>query len=169
MRCIICILCFFFCSVPVRTQSNCCQDSAKYLAAYQYIINVSANDTVGIVVSDSIVDLDRFWFYDHLVDFPLEKKIVKQYRINKQFIWFDTFYLPCISSMFCKNVSVKHVLFFSQIEDNMLIATLLPYTRQRDKFYYDEMARFTTGIIYLFIFEDNSTIKAVFCKTMIYD
>ena len=166
------LICFFYNCFVIHSQSNCDQDSVKYLIAYNYIINDSVNKENKMTVCDSIVDLDRFWFSRNLTDFPQEKKILDQYRENKKFIWFEPFYSPCLASIFCKKGMSKHVLFFSQIEDNMLRADLLPSKKQfncTDIYNYHKMASFTEGRIYMFIFNDDGTIKAFFNNEIIYD
>ena len=61
------------------------------------------------------------------------------------------------------------VLFFSKIEDNMLRADLLSYKRYADKYNYDQMAFQNVGRVYLFVFDINTTFKAVFSHEIIYD
>ena len=156
------ILIMFFSFTGIKAQIDCGQDSAKYIIAYNFIINDSINQEKSIAVSDSIVDLDRFWTQE-LQDFPKEQQKLKQYRKNKGFIWSDPFYSPCLAKLFSpKNECANNVLFFSTIEDNMLIVDLLPYTEQFDKFNYDNMAFINTGRTYLFIFCKNGSIRAVF-------
>ena len=152
-------------------QLNCSQDSTTYIAAYNYVVNDSLCQEKNIVVSDSIVDLDRFLFSDDLTKFPIEREKLDQYRFSKNHVWFKPFYSPCISSIFnVKNLNSKSVLFFSVIEDNMLRADLLPHNKKWvNKFNYDEMAHHNEGHIYLFIFNEKGRIKKVFCHVMIYD
>ncbi len=151
----------FFSFTGIKAQIDCGQDSAKYIAAYNFIINDSINRGKSIVVSDSIVDLDRFWFFDELKKFPEEQQKLKQYRKNKGFIWSDPFYSPCLAKLFfLRDESVNNVLFFSTIEDNILIADLLSFTGRYDKFSYNTFL--SGGRIYLFIFCEDGTIKAAF-------
>ena len=157
-------------SCSIKAQNDCKKSAVMYLTAYNYIVNDSINQNKEIAVSDSIVDLDTYWFFSKLINFPEEKRKLEQNRENKKYIWNEPVYSLCLSSLFCrKSNSAKNVIFFSQIEDNMLRTDLLPHTWQRNKFHYDEMALFTTGQIYLFIFEDDGTIKATFSSEIIYD
>lgn len=145
-------------------------DSDRYLMAYNYIINDSINQGKIIAVSDSIIDLDRYWFSEELKKFPIEQERLNEYRENKNYTWFTTFYSSCLSMLFKdKNQLANHVIFFSKVEDNMLLADLLPHTRQFDKFNYDEMAFQNVGRTYLFIFGKKGGLKAVFSREMIYD
>lgn len=166
------LLLLFLCNGRIHSQCVDNQDTVLYKEAYDYIVNDSININKEIAVSDSIVDLDRDWFSHHLTDFPIEKKILDQYREKKKFIWLESFYSPCLASIFCKREISKYVLFFSQIEDNMLRADLLPSKKQfncTDIYNYDKMASLTEGWIYLFIFNNDGTIKASFNNEMIYD
>jgi hypothetical protein len=166
------IFCGFFllyCTTSV-SQNDCNFDSTIYIAAYNHILNDSINKNKNIAVCDSIIDLDRFFFSDYLENFPIEREILKQYRANKKFIWFDTYYSQCIDSLFCKlNKLSKNVLFFSNIEDNMLIVELIPQIWQKNKFSYKEMSLFNTGYMYLFLFTDCGSIKAAFRSECIYN
>ena len=63
-------------------QTNCSQDSTRYLDAYNYIIQESANQEKTIEVSDSIVDLDRFWFSQDIADYPTKKEILGLQKNN---------------------------------------------------------------------------------------
>ncbi len=94
---------------------------------------------------------------------------MEQYRKNKGFIWSDPFYSPHLDTLFSpRDEFANNVIFFSTIEDNMLIADLLPYTRQFDRFDYDDMSFQNTGRIYLFIFRKDGSIKAVFSTLIDY-
>lgn len=163
------IYCLF--SFNVVAQVNCKQDSIMYIAAYDYVVNDSLNRGKNIVVSDSIVDLDRFWFSKDLTEFTVERKKLDQYRLNKNYIWFDPFYSPCIASLFVeKKMYSKQVLFFSVIEDNMLRVDLLPHNRKCvNKFNYNAISSQTEGQVYLFIFNKDGSIKKAFSHEIIYD
>ena len=113
---------------------------------------------------------DRYWFSGELKEFPEHQKKLNQYRANRGFTWVTTFYSPCLCALFGdKNSLANHVIFFSKVEDNMLLADLLPHVKQFDKFNYDKMAFQNVGWTYLFIFSDKGELKAVFNREMIYD
>ncbi len=168
---VIIIIYCFFCSNTIIAQINCIQDSTMYIAAYNYIASDSLNRGKSIVVSDSIVDLDRFWFSKDLTEFTVEREKLDHYRLSKNYVWFDSFYSQCISSLFSgKNLNSKMVLFFSIIEDNMLRADLLPHNKKwKNKFNYNTMSFQNVGQIYLFIFNKDGSIKKVFSHEIIYD
>ncbi len=159
---------------------DCGQDSAKYIAAYNFIINDSINQGKSIAVSDTIIDLTRDWFSEDLGNFPKEQKILDQYRENKGFIWSAPFYSPCLTTLFPerRDESANNVLFFSTIEDNMLIVELLPYKGQfpewrpyigdLDRFNYYEMTHQNTSRIYLFVYCENGNLRATFSGEMHY-
>lgn len=160
---------FFLSFISGSAQVDCGRDSIKYINALNYVINDAANDDKTIEVSDSIIDLDRFWFSEFLIDYPIEKAMVDQYRSRKSFVWFNPFYSPCIASLFSRMNCANNVLFFSNIEDNILRADLLPIKNRRDKYHYDKIASFVTGTAYLFVFDDINNIKIIFCKNITYD
>jgi len=162
---------FIFYSGIMCAQHNCTQDSMAYSIAYDYIMNDSINKGQIIAVSDSIIDLDRYWYSRELDSFPEEKRKLNQYRASKKFIWFTPYYSQCLSSLFCqtKDKSAIKVIFFSQIEDNMLLVDLLPRKKHYNMFRYSEMAFQNEGMTYLFIFSEEGLLKVVISREMHYD
>ncbi len=147
-------------------------DSAKYICAYNYIKN---NTTAKrIRVSRCIVDLDRWGFpIDSLTDYPDEKNALiafierkKNERNKESFSDEITIQAPVVKRP-------KNILFFSQIENNMLVACLLPFDKRRhrmkdiDKF--DIISRFNDSESFLFIFDENNKIKKVITVFVYYD
>lgn len=67
----------------------------------------------------------------------------------------------------------QNILFFSQIENNMLVACLLPFDKRRhrmkdiDKF--DIISRFSESENFLFVFDENNIIKKVITVVVYYD
>ena len=163
------LLSFLFC-ITLNAQLYCCKDSVKYLTAFNCIANDSIIKEKKISVSDSIVDLDRYWFSDELKNYPEEKQILNQYREKNKFKWFAPFYSSCLATLFPdKDKSARNIIFFSKIEDDMLLADLLPHTKQFDRFNYDKMAFQTIGRTYLFIFAKDGNLKAFFSREIHYD
>lgn len=171
---VICFCVFFSCGT--YSQTICSKDSTRYVVAYNYINNEKVNREKMIIVTDSIVDLDRFWFSNDATGLLKDK--IDQHRINKKFIWNDTFYSSCLNFLFPtkkkKTLRATHVLFFSEIEDDMLCADLIFCRRlskmQSDMFNYQRMATLNSGRIYLFVFDKGrNTIKSVFSHEMSYD
>lgn len=170
MKSLVIIPLFFFSYMICNAQNNCKNDTIMYLVAYNYIINDSINQEKSISVSDSIIDLDRFWFSKELVSLPEEKEKLDKYRANKKNVWSVPFYSPCIALLFDKNIrNSDAVLFFSKIEDNVLRADLLPYKKHVDKYNYSQMSFQNTGWIYLFVFDKDCTSKRVFSHEIVYD
>lgn len=170
MKNIVIIVLFTLLSAISMAQTNCSQGSVMYLTAYNYIIRDSVNQGKTIAVSDSIVDLDRFWFSQDIADYPTEKEILDQYRADKKFVWKDAYYSPCLASLFCRKKTMpKNILFFSKIENNMLRVDLLPYKQQSNRFDYVKMASQNVGQIYLFIFNENGSLVSTFSHEIIYD
>lgn len=170
MKSLVIITLFFFPYMVCNAQNGCKNDTIMYLAAYNYIINDSINQRKSISVSDSIIDLDRFWFSKDLISLPEEKEKIDKYRTNKKNVWSAPFYSPCITLLFDKNVRQSDaVLFFSKIEDNILRADLLPDKSSADKYNYNQMSFQNTGRIYLFVFDKDCIFKGVFNHEIIYD
>lgn len=160
---------FMYC-VVINAQLDCNQDSIKYMMAYKFIENDSINKNKLISVSDSIIDLDWFWFSKDLVRLPIQKEKIDNYRLDRKYIWFNPYYSSCINSLFCKNNKrSNNILFFSNIESNMLRADLLPQKKYINNYSYEEVSRQTVGQIYLIIFGEEDTIKEVFSHEIIYD
>lgn len=88
MKSLVIFFLFFFPYVICNAQSDCTNDTTMYLVAYNYIINDSTNQGKSISVSDSIIDLDRFWFSEDLIALPMEKVKLDKYRANKGYVWF---------------------------------------------------------------------------------
>jgi len=174
------IIVIFFCLYlfdVIDAQSNCSNDSIMYITAYNFINRdiIGANQDKYIFASDSIVDLDWFIFSNDLIDYPIKKEKIEKYRINKKFVWFETFYSPFLNYLFCeikKKQSDKGIIFFSQIEDNMLRADFLKWNyfkKNFNKYSYSEMSHQNEGFVYLFIFDEFGIIKATFSHEIIYD
>ena len=147
-------------------------DSAKYICAYNYI---KENTTAKrIQISRCVVDLDRWAFpIDSLADYPEEKNALiafverkKNERNKESFSDEITIQTPVVKRP-------KNILFFSQIENNMLVACLLPFDKRRhrmkdiDKF--DIISRFNDSESFLFIFDENNKIKKVITVFVYYD
>jgi hypothetical protein len=182
MKKIFCLILYSFSYlIVIQAQSDCGQDSIKYLIAYNYIVNDYVTKGKTITVSDSIIDLDRFWFSEELKNYPEEQRRLNQYRENKGFIWSDPFYSSCITSMFpVRNVLANNILFFSQIEDDILLADVFPYKNtfinwksdkyDRDRmFNYNQISMFTVVNKYLFIFDKDETLKLSIHGKMTYE
>lgn len=147
-------------------------DSAKYICAYNYI---KENTTAKrIQISRCVVDLDRWTFpIDSLADYPEEKNALiafverkKNERNKESFSDEITIKIPVVKRP-------QNILYFSQIENNMLVACLLPFDKRRhrmkdiDKF--DIISRFNESENFLFIFDENNIIKKVLKVLVCYD
>ncbi len=158
---------------PLSAQEQSIKEK-MYLSAYEYVIKDSVNVDTQIYVIDSIVDLDRFWFIDLLKEYPKELELAKNHRQNKNFHWDENTYSPMLNSLFSeKNKGAHMFLMFSDIEDNMLVAENI--IRKRRNGIWDPntdiswISRFTQGYSYLFIFNDDGSIKDVFRQLINYD
>ena len=147
-------------------------DSAKFICAYNQI---KENTTAKrIQISRCVVDLDRWTFpIDSLADYPEEKNALiafverkKNERNKESFSDEITIKIPVVKRP-------RNILFFSQIENNMLVACLLPFDKRRhrmkdiDKF--DIISRFNVSENFLVIFDENNIIKKVLKVLVCYD
>jgi hypothetical protein len=124
-------------------------------------------------VSDSIVDLDRLGFTVLSKCYPNAKKSIDGYRAGKKYAYFRTYYSPCIASWFCHHEErANYILFFSQIEDNILRADLLFYDSRyiSKECKFDNSAYyFGVGSEYLFLFGKDEKMKIALKQEMIYN
>lgn len=141
------------------------KDSVIYTNAYRYIIKDSTNLNKSIILSDSIVDLDKYWS-SGLDSFPKEKEILNQYRERKKYQYFKAFFSQVLNSLSNEHKTSHHsnsvILFFSKIENYTLRADVLPldnkYTDQTRIFDYTNYD-FGEGYEYLFILNPDGSIK----------
>jgi hypothetical protein len=163
------IIILLFCYSLIFAQINCDKDSVMYSKAYNYIAN-NIGDIV--FVSDTIIYIDGFFLLEKLTDFPEEKEKLKQFHEDlcygdKEYLASESFYSSCISSIFSiKDTLANYILFFSPIDDNILLASVFPINmyryeynpyRKRNIFSFKHVSRFTTEQCYLFIFGKNKT------------
>lgn len=139
-------------------------DSAKYSCAYKYIKN---NTTAKrIKVSRCIVDLDRWVFpFDSLADLPKEKNALMAFVERKKNGRNKDCFSNEIAALTFDVKKPQNILYFSQIEDNMLVACLLPFDKHRHRIKdidrFDIICRFNESENYLFVFDDNNIIQKV--------
>lgn len=89
--------------------------------------------------------------------------------MNKNFIWFEPYYCSYVASLSSYNKKGEFILFFFNIEDNMLIVEVLPNKQKKKKpFYHKQLAMFINGQNFLFIFDKNE-IKFVSSIDVIYN
>ena len=165
------LCCFYFCTV-INRQSNCDQNSTKFLVTYNYIINDSVNKGKSLIISNSLVDLNISVFYEELKQKGEDKRSVMIRLLYKIYQNVDF----CSKLTFLNDKSVqysKNILFFSPIiNDSILCAELFEYKRnlnKNNKTEYRHVAAFNTSYIYLFMFDKVGKIKSMFRKEMIYD
>jgi hypothetical protein len=139
-------------------------DSIRYSNAYGFIKNNTPEKR--IKVSRCIVDFDLWMFpLDSLADFP-EKKDSFMRLVERKLAETDKVCLYDDDVARIANIKQpRKVLYFSQIEDNMLIACLLLFDKRRHKKSdidnFDVISRFNEPEYYLFFFDEDNTIKKV--------
>lgn len=140
------------------------EDLNKYQIAYNYISNL--NKYKGIKISGNIIDLDMWIFpVDSLKDFTKEKEKLEAVEKRQRIARNEDFYSKELAALTPKSKKIKNIIYFSQVEDNMLIANLVPFEKRRHRIedinYFDFICRFTTTTDFLFIFDENDNIKKV--------
>ena len=138
-------------------------DSAKYSCAYKFIKNTTDKR---IKVSRCIVDLDRWVFpFDSLSDLPKEKNALMAFVERKKNGRNEDYFSDEIAAQTFDVKKPQNILYFSQIEDNMLVACLLPFDKRRHRMKdidrIDIICRFNESENFLFVFDDNNKIKKV--------
>ncbi|MFR2069045.1 MAG: hypothetical protein ACLS4S_02155 [Bacteroides nordii] len=164
------LCCFYFCTV-INGQSNCDQDSTKFLIAYNYIINDSINQGKDLIISNSLVSLNVAVFFREL-----KQKDEDEYSLAKRLygIYQNVDFGSKLTFLNDKSVKYsKNILFFSPIiNDSILCAELFEYRSNLNKNNENEymrIAAFSTSYIYLFVFDKVGKIKSMFRKEMIND
>ena len=174
---------FAFCIIYFTSigQLNCERDFLFYSKAYDYIIQLQENKTKIIAISDSIIDLERYWDSPILEKYPAEKEKLNSFRKNKKYVWSEPYYCSCIDSLRTKKnkaTPITHVLFFSPIDGNILLAELLPCfntfivnAKKIDCSFvsYENLSIFTSVNRYLFIFNNDGSINLFLKEKMNYE
>ena len=154
------ILFMLFFSCPMHSQKI--DNMNKYQIAYNYIKNI--NKCKGIKVSGTVIDLDRWVFpIDSLKDYPKEKEMLEATIKRKQSVRDDSFYSKEITALTPKSKKINTIIYFSPVEDDMLVVCLCPFDKRRHKITdidnFDVICRFTTSKYFLFIFDEYNNIK----------
>ena len=138
-----------------------------YKAAYNYIVKVGTKKEKDYVISYMTYDLDRHGFQDKLVDMPEEKKLVEEF--NKRHYFYleeDKGVKNSLASLTTNSKKPKFVIFFSAIEDGMIVANVIPIEKRRKLSIetinnLELMCLWNMWKEYLFIFNNDRTIKKV--------
>ena len=158
----------FYCNIYVCTQDICVKDIIKYKEAYNYLIKDSIMDDKSLFVSDTVVDMDRFYFHADVIDYPEIKTTIdslKKYTWNKGFsseqlreVWKN------------QNPYSESILFFSLVEKNTLRADLFINRYSLANFNYDDIIYFNRDKVYayLFVFNKQNKLERVFRREIIY-
>ena len=101
MKKIILIFSFIFIVLDINAQFQKIEKK-MYKTAFKYIVKENKISPKKYIVSDSIIDLDRFWASPQLVNSPKEKELVDSYRERKKFIWKNNFQSENIKKIFGK-------------------------------------------------------------------
>jgi len=144
-------------------------DFFKYKEAFNYILSDSINLGKEIFVSDTIIDMDRFYFKDEVKDDTTLTNIIDSLT---KYTWFENFSSDEIQNIFGKqNKSAESILFFSLIEKNTLRADLFFERKSLNEFKYNNLSNYNVNEIfsYLFFFDEFGKIKKAYRAKMIYE
>ena len=152
----------FILSFSLSIHAQTIEDLSKYQIAYNYI----SKKYQGIKISGNIIDLDRWVFpVDSLKDFPKEKEKLEATVKRKRIARNEDYYSKELAALTPKSKEIKNIIYFSQVEDNMLVANLVPFEKHRHRIEdidnFDSICRFTTTNDFLFIFDENNNIKKI--------
>jgi hypothetical protein len=155
------------CSRKPQDISNA--DLFKYKQVYDYIIKDSISLNKKIMVSDTIVFMERTLFWENL-KVQGEKAEITINRIDSidNARKYDNFYSLQLSKSFKKDTTATLNLYFSKIFKDSLVAEVID-NKGLYKASYNRVTMFNTGYCYLFTFDTNGTIKEVLIKEISYN
>lgn len=114
-----------------------------------------------VFVCDSIIDLDRWVHDDDLVGFPREKQLASTYRKRHGYTYRPNLYSACLHQMNAQISDYSHILFFSFIDENILIAQLFQKPSCRRTFNpldYNSIAFFNYADYFIIVFNDSGEL-----------
>lgn len=117
-----------------------------YYDALDLIMQKSDCDFNNCIVVDSVYDLDRIMVVPQLSNFPDCQSALEERIKNKHYLQYSTIYSECLNSLrMTPSRSSKYIIYFSQIEDSILIAELFNlYKLNYPSLCYENVALFTT-------------------------
>lgn len=150
------------------TEDIASTELSRYSKARDYLKQDSLFCGENIYFSPYLADLDFFYFKDAVIgDSILNSKLFFKNR------WFEDYYSSRLDSTMRKQfVEYDYIAFFSLVEHDMLRADLFPKRIDIDSQRFNDVALFSGGgtYAYLFDFEVNSdNIRNVIMIEMIYD
>jgi len=157
----------FICNL-INAQVLTSNDVCKYYKAFEYVLNDSINRGKPLCVSDSIVDLDRFWF---IKDVKNDTNMKKTLESLVKYKWFGNYYLKELNSLWGGEYkAAESILFFSSIEKNTLRVDLFIKRYSILEYNFEKLIQYNKDKIYayLFFFDCNGNIKKVFNHEIIY-
>ena len=161
------VCCFFSISAHCAELDSC----RIYISAIDTIALHSGYDVCNYVISDTIYDLDRWIAIKYLSDYPDIKSAIERKLHNKKYLASPPKHseiLHSLSQCGCESIQ-KNIVFFSQIEDNLLVAECFKLAyRAKENMTYDKMALFTTSNYYVFIVEEDEIKKSILIQ-MVYN
>jgi hypothetical protein len=160
--------CFLVENSPIDSLKINKEDLPKYREAYNYILSDSINKRRDIFVSDTIVDMDRFYFKSDVQSDSILAHIINSLT---KYYWFDDFFSCEIKELFGEqNKKAESILFFSLIEKNTLRVDLFVKRYSINDFKYDWIINSNRDKVYayLFFFDKIGKIKYVYRHEITY-
>ena len=151
--------------VSAQLKADSCNSPCTiYQAAIDSISKSEAISIANCVISDSIYDLDRFFAIQLMSEFPdIQSKLKSSYE-NSSLQSSYPLYSECLHQIQGTSVNnPKYIIFFSGIEDNVLMSELfeLPKTSATMESYdYQRIAMFTESIQFFFLIEGNRIVSS---------
>ncbi|MBQ3946531.1 MAG: hypothetical protein II670_13150 [Alphaproteobacteria bacterium] len=155
--------------VSAQLKADSCNSPCTiYQAAIDSISKSEAISIANCVISDSIYDLDRFFAIELMSEFPdIQSKLKSSYE-NSSLQSLCPLYSECLHQIQGTSVNnPKYIIFFSSIEDNVLMSELfeLPKTSATMESYdYQRIAMFTESILFFFLIEGNRIVSSKSAK-----
>lgn len=163
------ILALFVASCNSKAQDISNADLFKYKQAYDCISKDSINLNKKIMVSDTVVFVERVLFWENL-KVQGEKAEITINRIDSidNARKFKNFYSLLLSRSFKKDKTATLNLYFSKIFKDSLVAEVID-NKGLCNATYSRITMFNSGYCYLFVFDKKGYIKIVLRKEISYN
>ena len=155
------LIAFSFCNCAMP------KNIKPYKIAYDYILKLPNIPEYGLKVSDTIVFIELSNFYQELSGGDHIKTLFMLDSLDKV-RYFENYIFPELHNLPANQLS-RHILFFSELIDNLLLLEILENNNSSNAT-YEQLSTFNQSTLYLFVFDKNKrNIRNVYSKNIQYD
>lgn len=167
------LLLFYIC---IKSQ-DINQDVCKYKKAYNYLFNDSIlfnglkPTEINSIVCDSIIYIHKIMFYkQYKEEGEVDRNVFKRVEELDNSRWHSPIFSISISNIFPikKIKNPLFILYFSKVENNILFCEIMPL-HNLSTYSYFENSYFNQSYQYMFIFDENDSIKNVLKEKVAYN